>query len=334
MPNIRTIIKEFIENDLEWIQNTESSFDPEFTFNGKEYWVDVEKLSVEEKFLIRNYILHVVGDKRSRTFREASIYSYKGFIVHCGTDENDYLPDKGVICYLDVSFDDDENTSNTIYVDGRDVLEYIKLVDQNEELDESLEWSDKDNSYSNDEKFSNDTSWKTDDNWTPNPDKSYWKQGSTGGDTSSSDDSVNEGFDDLDWLKDIKETPNYNGFPQGVVYVKNHAEIDMVEEIIGKLNPKKIIETDSWKQSWPHIHNGLEDRRDEVEDEGYDQPPITISFFVEKDYPGGLMCGYWTYEVNQEEIQEWLNYGYTFNKEYRIYNDVHELKKDLSQLIN
>ena len=81
------------------------------------------------------------------------------------------------------------------------------LNDEEEELEESLEWSDKDSSYSSDEKFTADPNWKGDENWTPNPEKSYWKQGDAGG---SGGGDVNES-QDLDWIKDVSDKlPSYD----------------------------------------------------------------------------------------------------------------------------
>jgi hypothetical protein len=329
--SIKNIIRESL-GDLSWIEDTHSSFDPHFIFKGKEHWVDVEGLSNEEKILIREYLLKVTNYRSSRQFKEHMIDEYKGFVVHCGTDVTDYEPEEDEICYLEVSFNEDKYTDNSIYVDGREVLEYINLTNDDEELDESLEWTDKDNSYGNDERYSNDGSWKADDNWTPNPDKSYWKQGSVGSTSSSGGESVSEGIDDLGWIKDIEEFPNYNGFPQGVVYVGSHEEITMFYELIQKINPKNF----DGRGNIYNLHQGLEERRDEAEAEGYDSSDslIAISFFVEKDYPEGLSTGYWSYDVDEDEINEWLSGGDTFSQDYRLYNSVYNLKKELAHLIN
>ena len=207
-------------------------------------------------------------------------------------------------------------------------------------IKESLEWSDKDNSYGNDEKYSADASWKTDDNWTPNPDKSYWKQGSTGtgsggssdgGDVNEEEDILDD-EDELDWIRQVGEFPNYNGFPQGVVYVDNHQEIDLFYELLQKINPKDFVGRGDINE----LHQGLESMRDEVEAEGYDSSEaiLSISFFVEKDYPGGLSFGYWSYDVDEGGIYDWLKYDDTFNREYKLYNCVYDLEKDVKNLIN
>jgi hypothetical protein len=76
--------------------------------------------------------------------------------------------------------------------------------------------------------------------------------------------------------------------------------------------------------------------RDEVEAEGYDSSEaiLSISFFVEKDYPGGLSFGYWSYDVDEGGIYDWLKYDDTFNREYKLYNCVYDLEKDIKNLIN
>jgi hypothetical protein len=336
---IKNIIKESFD-DLSWIEDIHSSFDPHFIFKGKEHWVNVEGLSDEEKLLIREYLLGVTNYRSTREFRKNRIDRYKGFVVHCGSDTTNFIPEEDQICYMELSFDEDEYKDDSIYVDGREVLEYINLTDHGKKMDESLEWSDKDNSYGNDEKYSADTSWKTDDNWTPNPDKSYWKQGSTGtgGGESSDGGDVNEeedilgDEDEFDWIKQIEEFPNYNGFPQGVVYVDNHQEIDLFYELLQKINPKDFV----GRGDINRLHQGLESMRDEVEAEGYDSSEaiLSISFFVEKDYPGGLSFGYWSYDVDEGGIYDWLKYDDTFNREYKLYNCVYDLEKDVKNLIN
>jgi len=337
MPNIRRIIKEFIENDLDWIQNTESNFDPHFIFKGKEHWVDVEGLSNEEKLLIREYLLKVTNYRSGRAFRKHTIDKYKGFVVHCGTDENDYEPEADQICYMNESFTEDEYTDNSIYVDGREVLEYIKLTSQDETLDESLGWSDKDSiSWDTDKNFSSDPYNINDPNWTSTPEKSYWVQGGGGGASSGGEETVKEvedildNEDDLEWIRDIKEYPNYEGFPQGVVMVDSHQDIDTLRELLEKINPKDF----KGRGEWHHLHQALEYKRDEFESEDMDASDavISVSFFVERGYEGGLSFGYWGYEVNDNDIAWWLNEGETYNREYRLYNSVYDLEKDFENL--
>jgi hypothetical protein len=55
---------------------------------------------------------------------------------------------------------------------------------------------------------------------------------------------------------------------------------------------------------------------------------------VEKNYPGGLSFGYWSYDVDEGGIYDWLKYDDTFNREYKLYNCVYDLEKDIKNLIN
>lgn len=72
-------------------------------------------------------------------------------------------------------------------------------------LYESLDWSDKDETFDTDKSFSNDQSWSNDPEWELNPDKSYWKQGEVG--SSSGGEDVSESEDDLDWIGKTTFTP-------------------------------------------------------------------------------------------------------------------------------
>lgn len=208
--SLRNIIKESLD-ELDWIKNQHTSFDPKFEFNDMEYWVDISGLDTSEKIVVLNFILDLESiDDRERGFYRRHVLKYlsiyNGVVVHCGNEGNDYVPKNGEICFMRATFNDDEQAENSIHVDGREVLEYINLIDgEEEELEESLEWSDKDSSYSSDEKFTADPNWKGDENWTPNPEKSYWKQGDAGG-----GGDMNES-QDLDWIKDVSDKlPSYD----------------------------------------------------------------------------------------------------------------------------
>jgi len=69
------------------------------------------------------------------------------------------------------------------------------------ELEESLNWTDNDESYGSDGNFSPDPYWKNYENGSP----SYWEQGDAGGSSDSGGD-MNES-NDFDWIKDIEELP-------------------------------------------------------------------------------------------------------------------------------
>ena len=207
---LKNIIKESL-GDLSWIQNSESNFNPKFDFDGKEYWLDISMLNERDREKIVDYIKKVLPKHKgfSDNFDNLN-QTHKGIIIHCGSDETDYKPEENLICFIPEYYEDDYNDSQTgiphIYVDGREVIEFINLSNDEEELDESLEWSDKDEPFDEkDKSFENDPSWKDDEDWELNPERSYWKQGDAGG---SGGGDVNESEEDpLKWVKDVKADP-------------------------------------------------------------------------------------------------------------------------------
>ena len=209
---LKNIIKESL-GDMEWIKNSKSSFKPKFDFNEKEYWVDVSKIEREGREKIVDYIKKTIpnfeefgGGELNDTARGLN----KGLIIHCGSDRTDYEPEENLICYSDSSYEDDYEKDNhyadilkSIYVDGQDILDYLSIIGDEEELEESLEWTDKDVPFDEkDKSFENDPSWKNDEDWTLNPERSYWKQGDAGGSGGGMDEST-----EIDWIKDVKPDP-------------------------------------------------------------------------------------------------------------------------------
>ncbi len=136
---------------------------------------------------------------------------------------------------------------------------------------------------------------------------------------------------DMSWIEDVEPHKNYVGHPQGIVLLRNHQEIDEFCDIITNYNGGKTDQSDGARAN---LHQGLEDRRDELEamsaedDEDYGEAMLSTSFFVEKRYPNKLTIGYWPYDVSEDEmsINDWLDGDYTFNKDYQIYNNFNELK--------
>ena len=141
-------------------------------------------------------------------FGHISRGSYKGIIIHCGSDRTYFKPEENLLCGANSSHQDDyeidnpySDISKSIYIDGQEILDYLSVVGDEEELEESLEWSDKDTPFDEkDKSYESDPSWKNDEDWSLNPERSYWKQGDAGG---SGGGDMNES-DDLDWIKDVK----------------------------------------------------------------------------------------------------------------------------------
>ena len=343
---IRKILKESFEEFGNWFDETEPTFKNwDFTFDGKhEYWVDISMLDADEHKLIFDYIKKVVPYSRlSNTATQFARFGFfNGIVIHCANDENDYFPDENFICFMTEKFDEDTNNENSIYIDGGEVLEYINATSK-KNIKEGSGWTDdKDSVYWSDDSlhWGSDSSFSgKDPDWELDPDKSYWKKGSggssTSSDTSGGEETVKEEEDLLDdknpfdWIENTGVAPNYKGLPQGVVYLKDHDEIDRLANLIYKINPKDF----GGRGKWDNIHQGLELRRDELEIDGYEgdgfDEVIAVSFFVEKDYPDGLSFGYWSYDVDEDMIEEWLGDDITFNKDYALYTSLDELEKVL-----
>lgn len=209
---------------------------------------------------------------------------------------------------------------------------YLKKI-----IRESLNWSDKDTiNWDKDKSFSEDPNFSSDPNWTTSPEKSYWVQGSAGSTSQSGPGSSGEGetmgeedgldfSDDFNWVKDIAEHPNYNGHPQGVVYLHDHDEINEFCDIIENYNGGKLPRGNVRI----NLHQALEDSRDEMEGSDYDpyNAVISASFFVEKKVPGLLSVGYWGYSVYDDGIRDWLAYGDTYNQDYHLYINLSQVRE-------
>ena len=203
--------KDLNESDeLDWIKDIEpTNFD--FSFDGEEYWVDVSKIDKEGRRKIVNYIKKTVPDYEEfedDMFGHISRGNYKGIVIHCGSDRTDFEPEENLLCGANSSYEYDYEVENpysdiskSIYIDGQEILDYLTVIGDEEELDESLEWSDKDAPFDEkDKSFESDPSWKNDEDWALNPERSYWKQGDAGG---SGGGDMNES-DELQWIKDVK----------------------------------------------------------------------------------------------------------------------------------
>ena len=319
--------------DFDWIERTDPKDMFDLNFNGSEYWVSFKNLPDEDRLLILDYIITFVEDEETFSYNYTrDISHYTGVVFHCGSDEYDFEPTKDNVCFMVGEFSEDEHTDYSIYIDGKELVEYIKVINLNESglikkiIKESLKWDgENDNSFTNDEKFSSDSGWSGDESWQTNPERSYWVQG----DGSSSSDDMNEEEGDFDWVEEMPEHPNYKGHPQGIVLLNNHEEIDEFYDIIDKHNG----ETDT--QGRDDLHEALEDRRDELEiisaedGEDYGEAVLSVTFFVERRRPNKLTTGYWNYDItdDDQEIDDWLSYGETFNSEYKIYHTLDDFKK-------
>ena len=143
---------------------------------------------------------------------------------------------------------------------------------------------------------------------------------------------VNE---DFDWTSQADEAPNYQGHPQGVVYLRTHDEIKEFFNLLntygvaGKRNHDAITTQNSF-------HEALEDTRDRYESDDWGGhsdwvPTISASFFISKKDPTKYDTGYWDYDVEEDSVEDWLvNEGCEHEvidcENWRIYTDISHLR--------
>jgi hypothetical protein len=57
---------------------------------------------------------------------------------------------------------------------------------------------------------------------------------------------------------------------------------------------------------------------------------LSVTFFVEKEPkghgPNALTIGYWPYEVDERDIEEWLYQDDTYNREYELYDSIEQVE--------
>lgn len=204
--------------DFDWIERADPKDMFDLNFNGSEYWISFKNLPDEDRLLVLDYIVTFVEDMGTfsnnySTIVRRQISKYNGVVFHCGSESDDFKPTKDNACFMVAEYEYDEHNENSIYIDGNELLEYIKLtklIDLNESklkkiVKESLKWDkENDNSFTDDENFSSDLSWGNDESWETNPERSYWVQG----DGSGSSDGVNEEEGGFDWVGDSLQLPN------------------------------------------------------------------------------------------------------------------------------
>lgn len=129
------------EDDFEWAQETvKNSF---LEFNGKEILIDIRGLDTEElKRLYEIIIPYVQTNSAWFTTHEGEeitwkdnlqcfenmlrdgVGKFKSISLHCGLEDNDYLPLKGAVCCLKGTYDDEPSYSkeNIIPVNAREII--------------------------------------------------------------------------------------------------------------------------------------------------------------------------------------------------------------------
>ena len=136
------------EDDFEWAQETiKNSF---LEFNGKEIMIDIQGLDTEELKRLydivepyiskgNDFISHegeeIVWMGNYKCFKnittaapagwvKGGVGKFKSISLHCGIEDNDYLPLKGVVCCLDGTYDDETSYSkeNIIPINAREII--------------------------------------------------------------------------------------------------------------------------------------------------------------------------------------------------------------------
>jgi GH24 family phage-related lysozyme (muramidase) len=137
---------------------------------------------------------------------------------------------------------------------------------------------------------------------------------------------------DFDWVEEIPESPNYQGKPQGVVYLKNHDEITEFFNILSTHGVLGKNSTDI-KKTKKTFQQGLENVRD------YGGDCISASFFISKKDPTRYETGYWDYDVDRSSVQDWLDsYGCKDEvvdcNNWKIYPDISDVRFLFSGLVS
>lgn len=140
---------------------------------------------------------------------------------------------------------------------------------------------------------------------------------------------------DFDWIKDVEATPNYQGHPQGVVYLKTHKEIEEFFDLLSiyGMVGKRKTDIENTKRDFHNALDGTIDRIESDEWDGYDDwvPVISASFFISKKDPTKYITGYWDFDVDKESVDDWIKGDCEDESidcnNWRLYKDISEIKE-------
>ena len=129
------------EDDFEWAQETiKNSF---LKFNGKEILIDIRGLDIEELKRLYDIIIpyvqtnstwftthegeEIIWNDNTKCFDDMlidGVGNKKSISLHCGLEDNDYLPLEGALCCLSGTYDDEPSHSkeNIIPVNAREII--------------------------------------------------------------------------------------------------------------------------------------------------------------------------------------------------------------------
>ena len=141
--------------DLNWADEINPL---DFSYQGKELFFDIRELNREELGKLYNLLLpymnktgkfinhmgeEISWNNNTTCFQNLISTSSRGTIasisLHCGINDNDYLPLEGAICCISGTYENELDKSNIIYINAKDLFDYP--INESEENDD-LFWAD------------------------------------------------------------------------------------------------------------------------------------------------------------------------------------------------
>jgi len=141
------------EDELEWAKQIVNQTPLEF--KGKEYMIDVVGFNLKELTNLTNVIKPFINNAAFEDSFDGNDHLFgcilhrfknktlKSISIHCGTDEYDYEPQKGYLCCLPYSFEEEAeaNKANIIPINGRLLLNQSDLNESEEFKDDDFGWA-------------------------------------------------------------------------------------------------------------------------------------------------------------------------------------------------
>ena len=126
--------------DLNWADEINPL---DFSYQGKEFFFDIREINREELGKLYNLLLphmnktgkfinhmgeEISWNNNTTCFQNLISTSSRGTItsisLHCGINDNDYLPLEGAICCLSGTYENEPDKSNIIYINAKDLFDY------------------------------------------------------------------------------------------------------------------------------------------------------------------------------------------------------------------
>ena len=131
-PNRLGLVNESEEDDgLDWARELVSNAEKGvLEFKGKELFIDIRGFSIEERSDLYQILEPYINTERTNMMdwsyncllnEEAD---YVSIALHCGTEDNNFEPEEGNVCCLNITFEEDGqgNKSKMVPIDGRLLL--------------------------------------------------------------------------------------------------------------------------------------------------------------------------------------------------------------------